>query len=187
MTTQLHGFPPCYFRKQEEKRLKYPCPMWAIIHSVSVEGELEAGAFFINGQNQIQSKLWKTSDCFLTREIKQSWERTADLERVMEINFHLYSTFRLRNHFRRFLLMPAALAGLEYFVISDKHCKTSHCVYHLRAAVWRPRRVVLVSQARSPSYQPLNLTHTFSAGQKTLWPLPHAEALPSLYENIYWH
>lgn len=29
--------------------------------------------------------------------------------------------------------------------------------------------------------------HTFSAGQKTPWPLLHAEAFPSLYKNIYWH
>lgn len=43
--------------------------MWAISHSVSTEEELEASAFFINRQKQIQSKLWKISDCFFTREI----------------------------------------------------------------------------------------------------------------------
>lgn len=70
--------------------------MWAISHSVSTEEELEASAFFINRQKQIQSKLWKISDCFFTREIKQSWERKSELWSVKETNFPLFSTPRMR-------------------------------------------------------------------------------------------
>jgi len=72
--------------------------------------------------------------------------------------------------------MPAALAGLVSFVISDKHCKTSHCAYELRAA------------EHSEVQGELSLFLRLGAPATTLPdPLQHAEALPSLCRNICWH